>query len=354
MKNSRACNGDLRRMLQIMGVVENRQLFSEVFEAHKEYTNDEKKRILVVEKLHIAAFKYGNVIDEIIEYIEDYIFMSDFNIRTKNGKMGWNFVIPSYITKKIDFIKTLDINVSIISDEENTTRNKSFGEGDINFGDFHFMTNGKIGYIKMNIHGVAIDGELIDYTIRNTLYHELNHAYEVYRRQENFEEKGDLDVIPKIDAAKKQNVQLNLTGDKYGHMMQSIFYRLWDKSELSAAATSVYSYLKSNGGERSRLSIDLLETQAYHEYVLLKEYIDELTKYWGEEFWESYHKLYDKKQNRGTQFFKNWFIKRSRLLLKTYFHYMLSAASAYYDEIEEKMKESTAFKKFGGNNVIKK
>ena len=89
-------------------------------------------------------------------------------------------------------------------------------------------------------------------------------------------------------------------------------------------------------------------------YKNYKEYIDELTKYWGEEFWESYHKLYDKKQNRGTQFFKNWFIKRSRLLLKTYFHYMLSAASAYYDEIEEKMKESTAFKKFGGNNVIKK
>ena len=41
MKNSRACNGDLRRMLQIMGVVENRQLFSEVFEAHKEYTKQE-------------------------------------------------------------------------------------------------------------------------------------------------------------------------------------------------------------------------------------------------------------------------------------------------------------------------
>lgn len=354
MKNSKACNNDLRRMMQIMGIVENRQLFSEINEAHKEYTNDERKKMLVVEKLHIAAFDYSKVIDEIIEYIEDYIFISDFNSKTSSGKLGWKFTIPEYITKKIDFIKKLEINVSVVSlSKEGDTKNK-FGEGEINFGDFHFITGGKIGYIKMNIHGISIDDELVDYTIRNTLYHELNHAYEVYRRQETFEDNGDLKVIPSVDADKRKSVQLNLTNDKYGHMMQSIFYRLWDKSELSAAATSVYSFLKSNGGERSRLSIDLLNTQAYHEYILLKEYIDELTKYWGENFWEKYHQLYDKKQNRGTQFFKNWFLKRSRLLLKTYFHYMLSAASAYYEEIEERMDKGTALRKCCEKKIIKK
>ena len=45
MKNSRACNNDLRRMMQIMGIVENRQLFSEVHEAHKEYTKQELNEI---------------------------------------------------------------------------------------------------------------------------------------------------------------------------------------------------------------------------------------------------------------------------------------------------------------------
>ena len=267
MKNSKACNNDLRRMMQIMGIVENRQLFSEINEAHKEYTNDERKKMLVVEKLHIAAFDYSDVIDEIIEYIEDYIFVSNFNIKTSNGKYGWKFTIPDSITKKIEFIKKLEINVSIVSLKKEEEAKNKFGNGDINFGDFHFITGGKIGFIKMNIHGISIDDELVDYTIRNTLYHELNHAYEVYRRQESFEEKGDLSIMPSIDADKRNSVQLNLTNDKYGHMMQSIFYRLWDKSELSAAATSVYSYLKSNGGERSRLSIDLLETQAYHEYT---------------------------------------------------------------------------------------
>lgn len=351
MKNSRACNNDLRRMMQIMGIVENRQLFSEINEAHKEYTKQELNEIYIVEKQHVAPFKYGNIIDEIIEYIEDYIFMSNYNLKFSNGKLGWKFIIPESITKKIDFIKKLELIVTIVDDDEGETLGSTFGAGDVNFGDYHFISDNKIGYMKINVKGMAIDDELIDYSIRNGIYHELNHAYEAYKRQQHFEDSGDFKVAPRTDASKKQNVQQNLTGDRYGHMMQNIFYRLWDKSELSAAATSTYSYFKSNGGERSHISIDIQNTQAYHEYVRLKEDIEELNKYWDENFWETYKKLYSSKKNKTVQSFKNWFIKRSHQFLSKYFHFMLSAALLYFDENDEKITKNTALKQCCEKNM---
>jgi hypothetical protein len=211
-----------------------------------------------------------------------------------------------------------------------------------------------IGYMNMNIRGVCIDNELLDYSIRNGIYHELNHAYEAYKRQKHFEDSGDFEFTAKNDAQKRLSVQKNLTNDRYGHMMQNILYRLWDPSELSAGATSTYSFFKSNGGERSHISIDLQNTQAYREYCQLKEDIDTLNQYWNEDFWAKYKDLYSSKKSKTIQSFKNWFIKRSHHFLNKYFHYMLSAASAYYDEIEEKMKENTAYKKIGRNNIIKK
>ena len=68
---------DWGRVLKIIGNVENTTLYSEVNLYRDKLTENEKKNLLIVEKQHVAGFKYDKVISEIIDYIDDYIFFSD-------------------------------------------------------------------------------------------------------------------------------------------------------------------------------------------------------------------------------------------------------------------------------------
>lgn len=340
---------DLKRILGIIGNIENKVLASEISLYRNNLTESEAKALLIVEKQHVAGFKYNAVIDGVIDYIEDYVFMSDYNSQTKNGKKGWIFNVPSNVTRGFDFIKNLTLNVQIIDMPESEPLNKSleFGRGDTTVRNDHEIVDGKLNSISIVLKGFCVEGELIDYSIRNVLYHELNHAYETWKRQLKFLQTGDYEDTFLVAGLKANEVQKNLTGDKYGKHMENIFHRLWDKSELSAAATSTYSYLKSVGGIRENLPKDIQNTQAWSEYQLLKESIAELNNYWEPWFWEAYRNLYSEKKSMSPQKFKNWFLKRSNVYLKNYFHYMLSAALMYYDEVEEQMSNRKAFRKLG-------
>ena len=338
---------DLRRILNIIGNVEQKPLVAEVDSYRTNLTEAEKKEMLIVEKQHVAGFKYNKVIDEVIDYIEDYIFMSSYNSQTKTGKKGWVFTIPSDITRSFDFVNNLTLNVNIIDMPYGEPLNKSleFGRGDTTVRNNHEIVNGKLNSITIILKGFCVDDELVDYSIRNVLYHELNHAYETWKRQLRYaqtENQGDTFLVASIKA---NELQKNLTGDKYGKHMENIFHRLWDKSELSAAATSTYSYLKSVGGIRENLPKDIQHTQAWVEYQTLKEAINDLKNYWVPWFWELYGNLYTRKKGTDPQKFKNWFLKRTNIYLKNYFHYMLSAATLYYDETEEQITKKEMMKR---------
>ena len=343
----------VEKMLKIIGNVEKTTLPSEISVYRNKLTEQEQKQLLIIEKQHVAGFKYDDAIDEIIEYIEDYIYISNHNVKFANGRFGWQFSIPKNVLKSIDFINDLTIKVLIQDfNKEKVDKYTDLGAGNTNVNKDQFIVANKLSHMTIDINGVVRYGELIDYSIRNNLYHELNHAYEVYQRLKRYNKTMDAGVHPLMSWGKYMNTQKNLTNDKYGAAMESILYRLWDPAELSAASTSTYAYLKSVGGERKDLAKDLQHSQAFIEYANLKKDIDILTTYNDIAFWNAYKELWDKKITFSTQAFKNWFIKRTNVYLMKYYHNMLTAAALYYDNTEEIMTKQERLDKI--NNINRK
>lgn len=323
------------RVLGIMGQTENKVFDAEVESYRKRLNENEAKRLLIVEKQHVAGFPYDKVIDEIVEYIKRYVSISDKNCRF--GKyLGWKFTIPEYICRKFDFIERLTIDIRVLNLSLDDTSFSDCGMGNCEWDDDTInVQDNKLNEIGIITYGVVRGGELIDYSIKNNLYHELHHAYELYCRflQYNKNDSFKSDLLAKIDNFNQRAV--NLTNDEFGEMMENVLYRLWGFGESSAVASSTYAYLKSVGGERKNLAKDLQNSQAFQEYKELKEQLDRLNKYHGQQFWEAYKQLWDYKKGFSNVAFKNWFIKRSNLLLMNFYHNMLSAAALYYDETEK-------------------
>lgn len=339
----------LNRIKEIIGKVEKDWSIN--------LSSPELKECYIVEKQHVAGFKYDKVINEIVNYIENYIKNNSYTKR--KGILGieggyWETTIPNEITQQIDFINNLTIKVTIEDFKKDKTNANTFGTGETHHYKFNDIIDNKINNNTILVNGVSFNKMLSDYSVRNNLYHELNHAYEDYKR------------LQKININNKGLSMYNLTGevnnflhtvknsgkDENTQRFHDICYRLFDKRELSAASTSTYAYLKSINGKRENIIKDLQHTQAYQEYLYFKVCVKELQKLWGEEWWSHKKNLFNKKQNMSAQSFKNWFINRCRVYLDRYFHYMVTAAALYYDEHEDK-KMSPDFVITGGKAILK-
>lgn len=305
-------------------------------------TESEKYEISIVENQHVAGFRYDNVLKEMMRYVEKYIRTTPYH--KQKGFMGikggfWTFEIPKSITEKITFIENLRVIVHVEDFRAEQDDFSVFGRGITYHSDANKIVDGVLKSETIEVYGLSINKRLCGKSISGNLFHELNHAYEEYKRLEKN------DVVNGIDRTvvgyRKKREDFLAKIDKSGldtetTMFRFLVYRLFDKSELSAASTSTYAYLQSIDGKRENVTRDIQQTQAYQEYNIMKSYLDTLEKHWGEEWWNVKKKLYSNKENLKTQGFKNWFIGYCRILLKRYFHYMTSAAALYYDSHEEK------------------
>lgn len=323
----------LNRIKEIMGHVENNSSIS--------LSKKELIECQIVEQQHVAGCKYDSVIDEITNYTSSYIQLNPYN--KQKGDYGinggyWNFKIPQMITQKIDFVEILEIIVEV--EDFTQKQNYEHGSGGDYASPVSFIINDKLSQGRIMINAISYNGVLQEYSLRNNLYHEINHTYEQYKRLKNnaqitmFTDNRKYNIF--LDKIKKSD------DDEFTKMFYFLHYRLFRKSELSAAVSSVYAYLKTINGDRKNIMRDLQKTQAYFEYKNLKNFVENLEKYWGEEWWERKRNLYSKKIEMSPQKFKNWFINRCHVYLNKYFHYMTSAAALYYDR-HEPLKEQNEF-----------
>ena len=151
-----------------------------------------------------------------------------------------------------------------------------------------------------------------------------------------------------FDASFKQQNIIDLIdssgSDEFTNYFSVIYYRLFDKSELSAAASSTYAYLKTVNGKRGEILKDIRKTQAYQEYQLLKSMLRELKKKNNTTWWDIKKQILWGNNGSSSPEFKNWFLLKAQNYLKKYFHYMMSAAASYYDDSEEKSPQNHIIK----------
>lgn len=338
-------NNLLLEMLNLIGRIEGKTLVSELEEVKKGFSKSELNEAMIVEKQHVAAFKYNKAIDNIVRYIRNYILIEKYTKKKKLGITGgwWKFSVPKELTSLIDFVANLRIDVEV--EDFKWDEKESHGSGV----KYTNITDTIVGDVLDNAHivvrGVSFNRRLNDYSIRNNLYHELSHAYETYCREKNLKNMGERF----FDASfKQQNIidKIDSSGsDEFTNYFSVIYYRLFDKSELSAAASSTYAYLKTVNGKRGEILKDIRKTQAYQEYQLLKSMLRELKKMNNTKWWDIKKQILWGNNGSSPQEFKNWFLLKAQNYLKKYFHYMMSAAASYYDDSEEKSPQNHIIKK---------
>lgn len=218
------------------------------------------------EERGVAAYKYKGVVDEIISYCNEYVkpgnVVSSFFKNIFGGNKKYKITVPREITKKIDFIENLDVVITL--EEMGSPDVTNSGGGYIQYfkgPDGYFTKDGKICHGKIVVEGYHHNGKILTRTITNTIYHELNHAYDVWNRK-----KAKLFVDEySSDVNKGYYVKDNLvfsSNERVNNFFREIFYRLFIPTELNAMVSGVYGDLRGMDSKRGNYRRDIHNTQA--------------------------------------------------------------------------------------------
>lgn len=291
----------------------------------------ENKIIKLVEERGYLGTEYIPVIEQIIDYTQSYIARKYQSFREK-----YSLNIPKIITKKIDCVKDLTIEVFI----QNTPNGRfQFGGGDNEiYLSNKINKNGKLEYGKIRIYAYSYNGKLYKHTMFNSLSHELNHLIEIYKRMSANDTSYTIFRLNKnaFDAINNK-FSKNKKIDDYARM---IIYRLMRKSELNAIINGVYGDLETINSIRSDFKEDIKETQAYHIYKHIKDnlyLIDRFGMFTWKAIMNSYNMISSDgaKQPVNVENFKTIFKNKTIQKLNDLIKGIGKIASFYYDRKEE-------------------
>ena len=301
-------------------------------------TEQENKMVRLVEERGVAASPYQPVAKKIIYYCKEMLKTNKFN--NMGTYKTYDFEIPKEITSKINIVKNLYINVRI-SDYEDKNVFCYYGGGSVTLKSIDGFSDGKINEATIQIYAFAYNGILIDRTLLNTLYHELNHVWDIYN---DFKQTGYCyRFLKSVEKAKIPNDIFDTPEDN--ELFHIIIYRLFSETELNALIASVYGDLYDFASPlgvnaRKNFNTDYKKTAAYYIYELVSNNYKQL-----------FNKIDDKKALRIKNFFNtvdinyspygnstnafvNELIRKTKHKLKELIKGIGRVASLVYDRLE--------------------
>lgn len=299
----------------------------------------ENKVIRLFEHKGIPAFIYNSIIKEIVKYVSANI--------SKHSNS--TIIIPKEICDKLEIFDDIEIKVNVYNlyDSE---RNTGSGTSTIN-SNIKLNSENKITNCKIKINSYSYNGILYTRTLTNSLYHELTHYYDLYKRLLNGQ---DSEFYTLKSITNYHYNTLKFSSKEQNTYIHNVFYRLFNKSEYKALIASVYPDLLEYGTVKSNWKNDMLKVQAYAIYQYIKNNISiiyELTdddwqtlyKFCNIETNNSYGEFYIRSRNSLSSF-KNNFIKKLKRKLSSLFKDIMHVASTYYEN-ETLEKEDKEIKK---------
>lgn len=291
--------------------------------------NEYKEYIIrLVEERGVAASKEDRIIKFILTYIQGRISRLGENY----GK-EIEFVVPSEILDSFSFLYKPIIKVknTDITQHAVIFKNGS-GSCTVNTNNMKIY-NGKLCNITINIHSYSVMNRLVDKTFLNSLYHELNHLYDIFQ---NYQKNGNLNRYTKdVNRTNISNIH------KCKEYWKEAFYRLFSKTELNALIASVYGDLMGIKSQRGNFHNDYKITLAYKAYRFFLDNLDYVLSSMDEESTYSVIKqiknnnIFNINNDRTIDDYKR-FLKR---LIKNRCAKLLKGvgrtASLYYDRSED-------------------
>lgn len=327
---------------------------------YPEYSNFEKKTILVVENRGIASYDVQNNIDDIVTFINNTIEKYENMLQYKGGyyydNIGEHIVkkaklkirIPQSYTIKFkefnDF--SLELFITNIVGNIDSKNHKSNTNGSNEIIKNNSINNEKLNKVNIKINCDAINNKIVLKDFYETFNHEYNHAYEEYKRFLNKAKNNNIKNAEEVFnyyGVKNRN-ELLKSENEIEKSFGWVLYVLWNKGEFNSWTTSSYSYLKGIKSSRNNFSDDVKKCDGYSTYQYLKNnFIPEIKKCDNYLMWVSIYNMVSKnkiidfsnKENfEKIKYFKERFIKISEKRLNRFWIKLCRNASLWYDELE--------------------
>lgn len=291
----------------------------------------ENKNNIILEKGGVAAFPYINAIKNIYNYVQEYILNNNLNDTI------WDVDIPKQLTRGIDFIHNLNINIIVVfNGSKNINRGVTNGHKKI---DGHISIENKWKEENIVIHcSCDKNKQLNKMDFCSLLIHELNHSYQELQNALSDSSNNSIDDTNILHWYTNQvSFSSNNFLDKF---IKEIFYYLFSSSEVNAYIAGTYGEMLSMDGERKDFIKDRENLLAYRIY---KYFISNLytLNYLTDDDWlniRDYLDFYDRSISRksyGMESFKNNFYKKINYALQKYYKGIIRAAFLYYDTKDE-------------------
>lgn len=297
---------------------------------------DENQMVQLFEERGVAVSPYKKELDNIALYIRGYIkqYVQQY------GYQKITFSVPQEKTNLISFIKDLEIVVNAqYSPTPCSGSGKFVPKPNQNFS---YNTVSKTllnSRIIINCY-YGNDGKVWLRSVLTSLYHELNHAYDMWinvNKEKNFNRFNQ--------SGAKSNIGYNIM-QKYSVIGYCI-YRLFSETEYNALVASVFGDLQGMDSQYENFQQDYKNTKAYEVYVDIKQNLwTELQALTLEEAKALFKMLKDNKisiimkKNTLSSFRKGFFGKVNSLLSEL-LHDIGRTASYYYDIKAEIQRDDT-------------
>ena len=303
----------------------------------KEIIELENKVIRLVEERGVAGNPYAPQINEIYYFVEQYCHSLSPLFKERSIK------IPKELTEKINFIKNLEIKVTIENTRDKSIfNNTGGGEATFNLVD-DTIIDGKLNSGKISLFAYAYKGSIIGRTFYNSLYHEINHYYEAYNdlMKNGYYKRYKNQLI-------KSNVISNIFSDpNYNNLFNLILYRLFSETEFNALVASVYGDLEGFHSKRENFHEDIKKTQAYYIYQLISKNFRDLYKQINDENIKDIKDIFNiynihlNPYGNSTETFKKELSRKTKFLLNQLIKNIGRTASLYYDNQETTIPPET-------------
>lgn len=295
--------------------------------------NEYKNRIIrLVEERGVAASRETSTVNSILWYIQKKISLNGeiYGLTTK-------FYVPSRFLDGFSFLHNPTILVTNKDITEHYVMLKD-GSGNCTIDSNNsVVVNGKLNNVVIKIRSYSVMNELIDRTFLNTIYHELNHLYDVFKNYEK-----DKNVVRYCNDVKRISSPNRIEDEKFQIYWKEVFYRLFSNTEFNALIASVYGDLQGMKSVRKNFHNDYKKTLAYKAYSFFLKNLDIGLYAMGDNdvlkiieqmnknglSYIFHHKSSD--LDKTKMYIENFIKKRCKRLLDG----IGSVASLYYDKVE--------------------
>jgi hypothetical protein len=299
---------------------------------------NEKDLIRLVEDRGVGIYPFKKVIDEIVNYVQNYLLDTKYNpdfftVKINKHPMEvrkFKIEVPTNITKKLDFVTNFTISVMVydLEDSESIIYVTGGNGTSQDYYDQRVNSDGKLNFGSMTLQCFSHKKELYPRTIYEVLYHEFNHAWESYQRLKN----GKQSSYDALLSGDYQHVTSNLkkTQDVDIKSLYMIVYRLFFKAEFNALVASVYGDLKLTNGKQ--FSNDIKTAKAFQIYKEIKDNVLPRVKEMPDYKWGIFFDEWRGKPSNYVLKDKQTFINKTEFLLDQLFRRIAKTASLYYEE----------------------